>query len=103
MHMRNDEFIIFLFDSFHADGQAVRSTGLYFLYVSADRRAHVSLCRKSNDRCTVFDQSDCTVLQFPAGESFCLDIGDLFQFQRTLNTDIVVDTASDEETVARRG
>ena len=59
------------------------------------------LGRQSNHQGTVLDQRNGSVLQLPGGVGLRVNVGDFLQFQRPLQRDGIVDSASDKENVIR--
>ena len=75
------------------------TTALDFYHITDSLFIECRLCYYAEYHCTVLDQADRTVFQFPCRICLRVNIADLFQFQTAFHTNCVVNTTTNKECV----
>ena len=75
------------------------TSGLTFYHIGECFFIQIILRQNTDHKCSVLDQADRSMLQFPCCISFGMDIRNLLHLQRSFQTDRIVDTTSDKEYV----
>ena len=91
------DIFFYLIVAFHRQADHHSVPRLNFLDIAERFFINIPLGRQSNHRHAFDDQRQCSMLEFPCRISLGMDIGNLFQFQRTFHRDRIIDRAADEK------
>ena len=83
--------------AFKTDSDYYSFTSFYFLEITYSFVVNVFLSCKYDYRDTTYDKSQSTMLQFASCISFCVNVRDFFQLQRTFKSYSVVKATTEEE------
>ena len=80
----------------------MRAAHAYFLHIARNLRLQIRLGREGNDKRTILNQRDGSVLEFARGICLGMDIRNFLELESCFHRERVVQSASDEENMLHR-